>query len=77
MREFTRPFAVLGTGLALIAGLATYNHETAPPAATEVASVMPGDRTIISPSTKFNQEVDDPLADQMDSLLTAVDHATQ
>jgi hypothetical protein len=81
--DWRRSVAALATGVAATAGLIAYTHFNAPrvnpPGSGVRSSVIAtaGSRANPFPNTGVNPSLDDPMADQMDSLFAVVDQATQ
>ena len=79
-----RPIAALATSLAATAGLVAYVQFNAPSTpvnrggtSTQISNnfIVPG--SVPGPSRDVNPTVDDPMADQMDTLFAAVDQMTR
>jgi hypothetical protein len=73
--DWRRPVAALVTAMTVIVGIVSYSHEGALPKPTQKIADAPP--LIIVPAASLNRDVDDPLADQLDSLTAAVDRMTE
>ena len=75
-----RSVAALATGAVATVGLVAYTQFNAP-SAPVTGGVPPvvanGTPHLIAPSDSLNPAVDDPMADQMDTLFAAMDQITQ
>jgi hypothetical protein len=79
-----RPIAALATSLAATAGLVAYVQFNAPSTPvnrggtpTQVSNNLRNIDVVPGPSRSVNPNVDDPMADQMDTLFAAVDQMTR